>query len=139
MAVNSKEYSFSDINVTFLGRTVTGLRAIKFSVKVDKELLFGRGNKALAIQSGNQTVEGSITLLQSEFEALIAAAKAANPNAKITDISFDVAMSLGQGLQSRSYLILGVEITEYELGFEQEDKFAEIELPFMALDVKELA
>jgi len=139
MAFNSKEFTYADINVTILGRNVTGLRGIKYSVKTDKERVYGRGNKALAIQSGNEEIEGEIMLLQSELEALSVAAKAANPLNKVTDISFDIVVSYGQGTTAKTDILIGVELTEYEKGMAQEDKFMEISIPFIALDLKESA
>lgn len=139
MAFNSKEFTYADINVTILGRNITGLRGIKYKVTTNKERLYGRGKKALAIQSGNEEVEGEIMLLQSELTALTLAAKAANPLNKITDISFDIVVSYGQGTTARTDIIIGAELTEYEMGMEQDDKFMEISIPFMALDIKEVA
>jgi len=99
--------------------------------------LFGRGNKPLAIQDGNQTVEGTLILLQSEIEQLIFAINAVNPGKKITDVSFDVVVSYGVGNNAITDVVQGVQITEYEKGLEQNDKQMRIELPFLALDVKE--
>lgn len=137
MGFNSKQYSFSDVSVIVLGRTLEGFRGVKYSVKADKEVLHGRGRKAFSIQTGNETVEGELMLLQSELEALRTAVKAANPNAKLTDISFDIVVTYGNGATAVTDTILGCEITEYEKGLEQSDKFMEISLPFLALDVKE--
>lgn len=136
---NSKEFAYSDINVTILGRNITGLRGIKYKVTTSKERLYGRGKKALAIQSGNEEIEGEIMLLQSELVALSVAAKAANPLNKVTDISFDIVVSYGQGTTAKTDIIIGAELTEYEKGMEQEDKFMEITIPFIALDIKESA
>jgi hypothetical protein len=139
MAFNSKEFSYSDINVTVLGRNITGLRGIKYTVKTNKERVYGRGKKALAIQSGNEEIEGEIMLLQSELNALIVAAKAANTANKVTDISFDIVVSYGQGTTAKTDIIIGAEISDYERGMKQGDPFMEISLPFIALEIKEQA
>lgn len=137
MAFNSKQYQFSDISVVVLGRTLQGFQGVKYSVKTEKEPVFGRGNRALSIQKGNETIEGELMLLQSEVEALRAAIKSVNPLYKLTDISFDIVVTYGDGLTSATDIILGAEFKEYEKGMEQGDKFMEISLKFLALDLKE--
>jgi hypothetical protein len=135
MAFNSKQYSFVDISVIILGRKIEGFRGIKYSVSVEKEVLHGRGRKALSIQSGPETIEGTLMLLQSEMVALNTAIRAANPLAKLTDVSFDIIVTYGSGLTSTTDKIVSAEFTDYEAGMEASDKFMEIELPFLALDV----
>lgn len=137
MAFNSKQYAWSNVSVNLLGRTLVGIRGVSYSVSTDKEPVFGRGRKALAIQTGNETIEGEIILLQSELEALNAAVKSVNPLNKITDVSFDLVVSYSDGTTSTTDIIKGVELTEYEKGLGQEDKFMEITIPFLALDVQE--
>lgn len=136
MAFNSKQYQFSDIKVILLGRELEGFRGVKYKVSTDKEVLFGRGKKGLSIQSGNETIEGELMLLQSEVEALRAAVKAVNPLYKLTDVSFDIVVTYGDSIAVTD-IIQGAEFTEYEKGMEQADKFMEVTLPFLALDVKE--
>lgn len=136
MAFNSKQYQFSDIKVILLGRELEGFRGVKYKVSTDKEVLFGRGKKGLSIQSGNETIEGELMLLQSEVEALRAAVKAVNPLYKLTDVSFDIVVTYGDSTAVTD-IIQGAEFTEYEKGMEQADKFMEVTLPFLALDVKE--
>ncbi len=131
------EYSFKDIRVRLLGRDVIGLTGIKYKKKVVNEFVYGRGSKPLGLQQGNESVEGSITLLQSEFEALQAAIKTANPLNSITDVSFDIVNTYGDGLLAKTDIIQSVKITEYEKGMKQGDLKMEIELPFMALGVLE--
>jgi len=136
MGFSSKQYAWSDVKINLLGRTLVGVRGVSYKVSVDKEAVFGRGKKALAIQSGNETIEGELMLLQSELVALNTAVKAINPLYKITDVSFDLVVSYGDNITTTD-IIKGVEFTEYEKGLEQEDKFMEITLPFVALDLQE--
>jgi hypothetical protein len=137
MGFNSRQYRFSDVSVVVLGRTLEGFRGVTYKVSTDKEILRGRGKKALSIQSGAETIEGKLMLLQSELEAMRTAVKAVNPLLKITDISFDIVVTYGNGATAVTDIIQGCEFTEYEKGLEESDKFMEIELPFMALDLKE--
>lgn len=137
MAFNSKQYSFADISVIILGRELQGFRGVKYKITTDKEVLHARGKKAFSIQTGNETVEGELMLLQSELEALRLAVKSVSPTYKLTDVAFDIVVTYGNGITSVTDIIQGAEFTEYEKGMEQEDKFMEVTLPFLALDVKE--
>lgn len=137
MPFNSKQFAYADVKVVLLGRTLEGFLGVKYSVKTDKSRLYGRGKKALSIQSGNEEIEGSLTMVQSEVEALRAAVRAANPLAKITDISFDIVVTYGDTLTAVTDIIRGCEFTEYEKSLKQNDKYMEIELKFIALDIDE--
>lgn len=130
---NSKEYEWADITLIVAGRVVTGVRAIKYTRKQEKELLYAKGNKPHSIQRGNKSYEGSLTLLQSELEALNLSA-----GGDALDIQFNIVCSYGnpsKGDVIHTDLIKGAEITEIPKGMSQGDKFAEIELPLIAMDI----
>lgn len=137
MGFNSRQFSFTDISVNILGRTLEGFRGVTYKVSVEKEVLHGRGQKALSIQNGQESVEGELMLLQSELEAMRAAVTAASPGSKLTDISFDIVVTYGNGATAVTDVIQGCQFKEYEKGMEASDKYMEITLPFLALDVKE--
>ncbi len=135
MTFNSKQYAWVNITVVMMGRIVTGLRGVKYKISQEKEPVYGAGNKPLGIQSGNKAYEGEIVLLQSELEALERAAGTGND---ITDLpAFDINISY---VDKASGAIVNdtvkyAELTEAEKGMSQGDKFMEITLPFIALDV----
>lgn len=133
---NSKEYSWSNIQVVLFGRVVIGIRGIKYKVSQEKEAVYGMGNKPLGIQSGNKSYEGEIMLLQSELEAIQRAAGTGND---LTDIpAFDIQVSYVD--KATGVIVNDVvkfaEFTEAEKGMEQGDKFMEITMPFIALDIQ---
>jgi len=66
---------YAAITVVMGGRPVTGIRGIKYNIKKEKELLYAKGNRPHAVQSGNYDYNGEITLLQSEYLALREAAE----------------------------------------------------------------
>jgi len=136
MAFNTKQYAWSDVRVVLLGRELTGIQGISYGVDRDKEAVYGRGSDPLSIQSGNKSYEGKITLLQSELEALEAAVQAVNPLYDLTDVAFDIVVSYGNGANSTTDIVLSAEISKYEKGLEQEDKFMKVDLDFMALGIK---
>lgn len=133
---NSREYEWSDINVVMAGRNVTGFRAVSYTSKQEKEALYAKGNKPHSIQRGNKSYEGSISLVQSEYEALMQAA-----GGDILDASIDLVVSYGNPTKGDTIvtdLLQGVEFTDDKTEWKQGDKFQEKELPFIFLDKKNL-
>lgn len=131
---NSKEYEWSDITAIVAGRLVTKIRAISYVKKQEKEALYAKGNKPHSIQRGNKSYETSLTLLQSELDAIEAAS-----GGDVLDASFNVVVSYGnpsKGDVIKTDLIEGNEITEVPKGMNQGDKFSEHELPGIALNIK---
>ena len=133
MKFNTREYEWSDTNVVVANRPVTGIRGVSYTTSQEKEALYGKGNKPHSIQRGNKSYAGSVTLLQSELEALERAA-----GGDALDISFNILVSYGdptKGDAITTDLLVGCEITEIPKGLNQNDKFMEIELPLVMLDV----
>lgn len=132
MAFNSRQYEWADVTLFLGGVDLTGIRAIEYKEKMDKEAIYAKGRKPIAIQKGNQMYEGSITLLQSEYEALVTAGKGS-----ILGLSLDAECSYGNGVDpSITDRIIGLQFTEAPKNFKQGDKFMEIALPFIALDLE---
>lgn len=130
---NSREYEWADVNIVVAGRMVTGIRGVSYTSSQEKEALYGKGNKPHAIQRGNKNYTGSIRLLQSELEALELAA-----GGDALDASFNIVVAYGnpsKGDIVTTDLMRGCEITEIPKTLNQNDKFMEIELPIVMLDV----
>ncbi len=131
---NSREYEWSDITVVVAGRPVTGFRAVDYSSKQEKEALYAKGYKPHGIQRGNKSYEGSITLLQSEYEALRQAC-----GGDVLDASFDLVVAYGNASKGDAIvtdILVGAEVTEDNTEWKQGDKFQEKKLPFIFLDKK---
>ncbi|MEO0337585.1 MAG: hypothetical protein AAF242_00065 [Bacteroidota bacterium] len=133
---NSSEYAWKDVSINLLGRTVIGVEEIKYKESTEKEYLYGRGSQPRGIQSGNKKYEGKLVLHQSEYDAFLAAIKAADPSKGIQDVSVDVVVSYGNGNDAKTDIVQAVQFTEAERGMAQNDKQMKIELPFLALGVK---
>lgn len=133
MSFNSRQYEWGDITLILGGRDVTGIRAIKYTEKGEKEALFAKGRHAHSIQTGNITVEGEITVLQSE---LIALEKAGNGS--ILGLNLDAVVAYGNpslGDAMTTDRIVGVSFTEAAKEMKQGDRNMEITIPFIALAV----
>lgn len=134
MAFNSREYEWADLNLTLGGRPLTGIRGVKYSEKIEREAIYAKGRNPHTIQSGNISYEGEITLLQSELLALENAG-----NGSILSLSLDCEVTYGnqgEGNVLRTDRIQGIRFTEGSKELKQGDKFMEVTLPFIALNVK---
>lgn len=134
MQFNSREYEYADVSLVMAGRLVTGMRGVDYTSSQEKEALYAKGNKPHAIQRGNKSYTGNITLLQSELEALERAA-----GGDALDASFDIIVAYGnpsKGDVIKFDLLKGCEITEIPKGLKQGDKFMEINLPLIMVDIK---
>jgi len=137
--INGREYEWADISMVIGGVPIAGFREVKYKRQREKEAMFAKGRKAHSIQAGNESVTGSIKFTQSQLEALEAATGGNVLTAKV-----DIVVSYGAELNATSVasaaistdIITGVEFTEYEKGMSQGDKFMEIDMPFLALDIK---
>lgn len=131
---NSRQYEWADITVYAGKRDVTGIRAIKYVTKQEKEPLHGKGNMPLSIQKGNITNEGEMGLLQSELEALEVAA-----GGSILNLQLNVVVNYGnpsKGDMVKTDELIGVQFTEDPRNMRQGDKFMDVVVPFIFLEKK---
>lgn len=134
MSFNSREYEWPDVTLVLGGRDLTGIRAIKYTEKIEREAIYAKGRNPHSIQSGNVSYEGEISVLQSEYEALVFAG-----NGSIMGLSLDAVIAYGNPLNLDMVItdkLLGIRFTEASKEFKQGDKFMEMKLPFIALEVK---
>lgn len=135
MTFNSKEYSYCDIQVTILGRALTGLRGIEYTAKKTKEAVFGAGVNPKSIQHGRREYEGTLTVLQSELEALNRSAKE-NGCTDCLDLEFDIVVTYANGGVLSTDIIRCASITEFPKGMKEGDLNSEHALPFIALGIE---
>lgn len=132
--INDREYEWADLTLILGGRDLTRFRGLKYSEKIEREATYAKGRKPVSIQSGNIGYEGEIVMLQSEYEALVKAGKGS-----ILSLSLDALACYGDPLSLNAMIVDRIEslrFTEAAKEFKQGDKFAEITLPFVALDIK---
>jgi hypothetical protein len=137
---DSREFEYADVKVKLLGAELTGLRGLTYKKSQEKEPVYGQGNQPKAIQRGNKKYEGSLMLLKSDFDRLNTAATLAGYE-DITDVPAELItitctyQKEGDPLVKVDTLIK-LEFTEYEDGMKQGDKFKEVSLPFICLQIK---
>lgn len=131
--IDTRLYSWAECEIRLNGQFLIGVTGVRWDDQQEKEYVYGKGNSPLAIKNGNERVEGSITLLQSDLERL----KDMAPLGKMTKfvgIDLQVAFANIGGMVVR-YSIIGLGFTSEPMAIAQNDKFMQVELPFMALQV----
>ena len=131
---NSREYEWADLTFLLGGKDLTGFRGIKYTIKQEKEVVYGKGNMPIAIQKGNKSIEGEITVLQSELETM----RLQSRTGSILDLQLDGVVCYGNPANGDvlvTDVVQGIQFTEEPKELKQGDKFMEITLPFIALRV----
>lgn len=131
---NSREYEWADVSLLMGGRDVTGIRGIKYSEKIEREAIYAKGRYPHSIQSGNVAYEGEITMLQSEYQALVLAG-----GGSVFNLTLNAVISYGNpsnGDVMLTDMVEHIRFTEAAKEFKQGDKSLEVTLPFVALRVK---
>jgi hypothetical protein len=132
--INGRQYEFADLTLYLGGRDVTGFRGIKYASAQEKDALFGKGNRAISIQKGNISHSGELTVTQSELETL-----KASGGGSILGLSLNAIVSYGNPANGDAMItdkLFGIQFTEEAKEIKQGDKFMEIVLPFICLDIK---
>ena len=130
----SREYEWADLTFLLGGKDLTGFRGIKYTIKQEKEVVYGKGNMPIAIQKGNKSIEGEITILQSELETM----RLQSGTKSILDLQLDGVVCYGNPANGDvlvTDVVQGIQFTEEPKELKQGDKFMEITLPFIALRV----
>lgn len=132
MNFDSREYEWADVTALIGTRIVNGLTAIRYSSKQAKEAIYGKGNEPYAIQKGNKSHDGELTLAMSELLAL----KAESKTGSVLDLHIDITVCYGnpsQGDVMHTAKLLGVEFTDEPKEIKQGDTHSEHKLPFIFL------
>lgn len=131
---NSKECEWADMEVLVSGTPVTKIRSLKYKASKDKEALFAEGDQPIAIQSGNRTYDGEIKILKGALDDMNNAATKAGGQ-DILDLEFDVVVTYKakSNRALKTDLLVGVQVKDFEQGWEQGAKHMEVTLPIIFL------
>ena len=131
---DSKDCEWADMTVLFAGTPLTKIRGLKYKASKEKQLLHAAGDEPISIQSGNRTYDGSIKVLKGALDDINRAAIAAGGD-DVLDIQFDIIITYkAQGTRLlQTDTLKGVEITNFEKGWEQGAKNMDITLPIIFL------
>lgn len=131
---NSREYEWADVTAIAGGRDLTGLRAVKYTTTAEREPIYAKGRNPHSIQTGNFAHKGEIKMLQSEYDAMVNAGKGS-----VLSLAIDVTVGYGNPLNGDAIKIdrlEGVRFLEESNELKQGDKFQEITLPFVCINIK---
>jgi hypothetical protein len=131
--INGKQYEWADIDIVVGGIHINTQQAINYTTSVESTAIYGKGRQPIAIQKGNASYEGSITLLQSELEAMEVAATAAGTS--LLELSVDIVVGYVNDSTVTYDHIRGASFSEYEKSMSQGDSNMTIELSFVALSI----
>jgi hypothetical protein len=134
MSFNSRQYEWADVTIILGGRDLIGIRAIEYTEKMEREPIYAKGRFPHSIQTGNAEYEGELTVLQSEYEALVIAG-----GGSIMGLSLDAIVCYGNPLEGNPMItdrVAGIRFKETKKGMKQGDKFMEMKLPFSCISVK---
>jgi hypothetical protein len=134
--LKNKECAYLDQQIHINGARCAAYTGVKFGVRTDKAHIFSEGDGPVSIQTGNREPTGTLTLRQSAVDTLNLAAVAAGGR-DLTDLVVDLVVVYRlQGVRGLRRMILkGVEFTAFEYGMMQNDKDAQIALPFLYMDL----
>lgn len=138
----TQDCAWSNIKLTLLGRTLTGLRGFETKKSIEKEHVYASGDEPVDIQSGNKKYEGSLKLLKYEVDLLNEAALNAG-FADITEVPHTLITSTIEFKKEllgtiRTIAIIGIAFTELPSNMEQNAKMNEVTLPFIAMRIQHL-
>lgn len=134
---DSKECEWADMSIFFAGAPLVKVTGIRYKASKVKNPYYGAGDGPLFMQSGNRAYEGQMTVYKGALDNMNAAAVAAG-GVDVLDMKFDIVVTYkpaaGRPLQTDT--LIGVEIKEYEKGWDQGAETMPITLPMGFLGLK---
>lgn len=137
MAFDSREYEWADLTLILAGTDTVSIRSVKYKEKIEREPVYAKGRQPHSIQSGNASYEGEIVLLQSGYEKLVKAGKGS-----VLALAVDGLFSFGNPSNGDALVTKrasGIRFMEAENSLKQGDKFMEVTLPFICLNINQQA
>jgi len=129
---NSNEFGWKDVTIGVNGQTMLAATGISFKDDIERELIYGKGNKPIAVNDGNVKYEGELKIHQSELEKLLEL-KGNKGTAGLRDLTIVIAYAKEGRITTRT--LIGCAATSSGEGYNQNDKFAEVTVPFIFLDI----
>lgn len=136
---STKECAWAQTSLKILGRTVQGLKGFDFNKEIEKELIYAAGDEAIDITAGNKKVDGSLKVLKFEHDLLTDSAQLAGFE-DITEVPhiatvITCTFKLNPTAPIRTITVFGVAFTKWGVAMEQNAKFTDVTLPFIATKV----
>lgn len=135
ITINNREYAWGDITVTLFGQPVAGLRGISYKTSKEKTELYAAGRNPRSIQHGKRKYDGTITITQSELQALNRSAQAKG-HQDILDVDFNIVVCYmsDNGIITTDIIKLA-SLSELPQQMKEGDANMEVALPYIALNI----
>lgn len=128
-------YSWSEYRCFLGGRFVTGIRGFNYKTAQTTEPIYAEGDEPVDVGYGNKEYEASLTILQNELEAIIAAAGGDPFKIPPFTIVHSYTPSRGTG-RIITDVCEGCSFLEIEKAMEQGATFMEITTPVFVKKIK---
>ena len=135
MAFDSREYEYADITLLFGGNDIVEVRGLKISEKIEREPLYAKGRQPLSIQSGNVSYEGEIMVTLGGYQRMVKMGKGS-----VLNLAGELVCAFGNPNKGDALMTKraeGVRFNSAEVSTKQGDKFIEVTLPFICLNVNQ--
>ena len=135
--INGNEYAWEDVQVILPGKAtpVEGIVAIEYEESKDHTEVYGRGSKPVALGRGKTSFNGSMTLNQSEFEALQQSLPFGKSVTQLAPFNVTVAYAPEGGIATVDQLI-AVRIKKFKKGMKNGDGNMEVVCDLAIGDIK---
>jgi hypothetical protein len=135
--ITTSECAWSHFEVKILNRIIKVLRGFETKKTKEAEHLHGAGNEPIDIMTGMIKYEGNVKVLGFEADAMNKAAQDAGYD-DITEVPHElivITISFKRRITDKIKTIVttGVQFTEDGFSLEQNAKFREITLPYIAM------
>lgn len=144
MSYNTKtaQFAWKELLVMIDDRPMLGLTDIEIKTVKNLEEIYGAGDSPQFIGEGNKSHNGTVELLQADYEALVTEAKKRGGD-DVTDIEVDVVMSLipqadaaTMALKTIVNRIVGMKFSDDGYKFTQGNTHTKVSLPYKALRIE---
>lgn len=134
--LNTAHFSWKHIELSVNGRIISGLQNIRFDETQQKDYVYGTGVEPQKIRGGNKRYEGTLTVLQGEYEQL-AMLSSTGSALDLVDVNIQVSVdNLNESGGLVTYSLNGVSFMSGNgLDAQQGAIALQKEIPFLALGV----
>lgn len=127
---NTRNYSWSETYVAINGDLLEMVEGVSFNTTAEFSFQYGAGNNPHDIREGNRENRGRLRIQQGALENLLDTV----PSGLLVDLKADISVSfMDNDGQVVNYNLLMCRFEGGELGQNQNDKYAVIEVPFLYL------
>lgn len=134
--INGQEYSWGDIKIWMWGQVVFRARGIEYKREQKTDYLRGAGYEPLAVQCGEKSYPGTLTVLQSELDAFNRTARSKGYDS-IVGTSGDIIIEYSKNGIVTIDKISGATFGDYSKGMKTGDLHSEHAIPFLGLRLQE--